>query len=260
MQGITEDDLIDYTPELREQAIAALEDYQMGPLFNPPIHIDNPDGKYAAMNCPGGAGGSNITAPAVADPTSGILYVSSHKGCFALRLTEGEEADLLYPQTTGVTFSRYANSVRGATARPPRGPGGLPLWKPPYSRITAIDMNTGEHLWWIPTGETPDRYKNNPALEGIDIGNTGTGALVPMVATKNMLVYSDVASDGTPMLYAIDKQSGEIMSEIEVPKRSSFGMSSWVLEGHQYIILQTGSTLTALALPSALEDGDGNAH
>lgn len=259
MQGITEDDLIDFTPELRAQAIEALDDYVMGPLFTPPIHADNPMGKYAAMNCPGGAGGANITAPAVADPTSGVLYVSSHKACFALRLIPGEEADLLYPNTTGVTFSRYANGVRGATARPPRHPTGLPIWKPPYSRITAIDMNTGEHLWMIPTGETPDRIKNNPALEGIDIGNTGTGALVPMVATANLLIYSDQASDGTPILYALDKATGEILESIEVPKRSSYGMSSWVHEGHQYVILQTGSTLTAMALPGAAEDAD-DAH
>ena len=120
-------------------------------------------------------------------------------------------------------------------------------------------MNTGEHAWMIPTGETPDRIKNNPALAGIDIGNTGTGALVPMVVTANMLIYSDAASDGTPMLYGIDKASGETIGEIEVPARSSYGMSSWVLDGYQYIILQTGSTLTAMALPGAAVEA-GEAH
>ncbi|MBL4819465.1 MAG: PQQ-binding-like beta-propeller repeat protein [Gammaproteobacteria bacterium] len=257
LQGITEDDLVDWTPQLREQAIEALEDYVMGGLFNPPIHKDNPMGKYAAMNCPGGGGGSNITAPAVADPTTGMLYVSSHTGCFALQVGEGAESDLFFPQTTGATISRYANSAPSPTARPPRHPAGIPIWKPPYSRITAIDMNTGEHAWMIPTGETPDRIKNNPALAGIDIGNTGTGNLVPMVATANLLVYSDVASDGTPLLYAIDKASGEIVGQIEVPARSSYGMSSWVHDGHQYIILQTGSKLTAMALPGAAVDSGG---
>jgi glucose dehydrogenase len=251
MQGITEDDLADFTPEIRRQAIEAMSDYVMGPLFNPPIHADNELGKYAAMNCPGGSGGANITAPAVADPTTGMLYVSSHKACFALRLIPGEEADLLYPNTTGVTLSQWANAGPGATARPPRHPTGIPVWKPPYSRITAIDMNTGEHAWMIPTGETPDRIKNNPALAGIDIGNTGTGALVPMVVTANMLIYSDAASDGTPMLYGIDKKTGAIIGEIEAPASSSYGMSSWVLDGHQYVILQTGSKLTAMALPAA---------
>jgi len=236
-----------------------MDDYVMGPLFNPPIHADNAMGKYAAMNCPGGAGGSNITAPAVADPTTGMLYVSSHKACFTLRLIPGEESDLLFPNSTGTTTARYANGARGATARTPRLASGIPIWKPPYSRITAIDMNTGEHAWMIPTGETPDRIKNSPALDGVDIGNTGTGALVPMVVTANMLIYSDQASDGTPMLYAIDKASGDIVGEIEAPARSSYGMSSWVLDGHQYIMLQTGSKLTAMALPGARDEG-GDAH
>ena len=262
MQGITEDDLIDFTPEMRAEAVEAMEEYLMGPLFTPPIHDTNELGKFATMNCPGGAGGANINGPSGADPTTGIMYVTTHNSCFALRVMPGEESDLLFPETTGVTFSRYANSARGATARPPRGPSGLPIVKPPYSKIVAIDMNTGEHLWWIPTGETPDRYKSVLAEAGVDVdavGNTGTGALVPMVVTANMLIYSDAASDGTPMLWAIDKASGEIVGEIEAPDRSGYGMSSWVHDGHQYIMLQTGSSLTAMALPGASEPG-GAAH
>ena len=259
MQGITEDDLIDFTPALRAEALEVMEEYVMGPLFNPPIHADNPMGKYAAMNCPGGAGGANITAPAVADPETGKMYISSHKACFALRLIPGEESDLLFPNSTGINTARYANGVRGATARPPRLSSGIPIVKPPYSRITAIDMNSGDHAWMIPTGETPDRIANHPALAGVDVGNTGTGALVPMVVTKNMLVYSDQAGDGTPMLYAIDKDSGDIMAQMEAPGRSSYGMSSWVHDGHQYILLQTSSSLTAMALPDAQEEA-GGAH
>ena len=258
MQGVTEDDLVDFTPKLRADAIAALDDYVMGGLFNPPIHADNAMGKYAAMNCPGGAGGANITAPAVADPTTGMLYVSSHKNCFALRLIPGEEADLLFPDSTGATTSQYANGVAGATARPPRHPAGVPLFKPPYSRITAIDMNSGEHAWMIPTGETSQRNLNAFEAAGADleeVGNTGTGALVPMVVTANMLIYSDTATDGTPMLWGLDKSSGEIIGEIEAPSRSSYGMSSWVHYGHQYIMLQTSSSLTAMALPGAADAG-----
>jgi len=252
LQGISEDDLVDFTPELKAQALEAMEDFVMGGLFNPPIHADNELGKYAAMNCPGGAGGANINSPAVADPTTGYFYVSSHTACFALRLIPGEEADLLFPNSTGVTTAQYANAVRGATARTPRHPAGIPVWKPPYSTITAYDMNTGEKAFTIPTGETPQRYINafeNAGVDMSEVGNTGTGALVPMVATANMLIYSDQASDGTPMLWALDKQTGEIIGEIEAPARSGYGMSSWVHEGRQYLMLQTGSTLTAMALP-----------
>lgn len=256
IQGVGVNDLVDWTPELRQQAIDAFAEYQMGPLFNPPIHAGNELGKRAAMFCPGGGGGANITAPAVADPTTGMLYVSSHTACSPIRLVPGEEADLQWEAPTGTTFAQYAN---GPGAGAPRHPEGIPLYKPPYSRITAIDMNTGDHSWMIPTGETPQRIQSFIDERGLDVDNTGTGNLVPMVVTANMLVYSDTATDGTPMLYAIDKASGAIMSEIEVPDRSRYGMSSWVHDGHQYIILQTGSTLTAMALPGAAAD-TGAAH
>jgi glucose dehydrogenase len=255
MQGVTINDLVDFTPELRQQAITAMADYQMGPLFLPPLHRDNDLGKRGMMMCPGGGGGANITAPAVADPVSGYLYVSSHTACSAVQLVPGEEADTQYEKPTGTTYSAYAN---GPSAGSPRHPADIPLYKPPYSRITAIDMNTGEHAWMIPTGETPARVKNNPALQGIDIGNTGTGNLVPMVVTPSMLVYSDVATDGTPLLYAINKATGDIEASIEVPARSRYGMSTWVHDGHQYIMLQTGATLTAMALPAAAPEAGGH--
>lgn len=262
MQGVTEDDLVDFTPELKAQALEALEDYTMGGLFNPPIHADNDMGKYAAMNCPGGAGGANINGPAAADPTTGVVFVTSHTSCFALRVIPGEEADLLFPNSTGANTAQYANGVPGATARPPRHPAGIPLFKPPYSRITAIDLNTGEHLWMIPTGETPDRYKAAFERAGVsesEYGNTGTGALVPMVVTRNLLVYSDTASDGTPTLWAVDKSNGDVVGSLELESRNGYGMSSWVHDGHQYIMLQSGSRLTAVALPAAQDTG-GGAH
>jgi glucose dehydrogenase len=250
MNGLTVDDLIDFTPELRQQAIAALADWQIGPLYNPPLHRDNDLGKRGAYWCPGGGGGSNITGPAVADPESGIIFLTSQKGCSAIQLLPGEEADLRYmtdsgTTTTGRTTAQYAN---GPGAGAPRHPSGLPLWKPPYSRITAIDLNTGEHLWYIPVGETPERIRNNPALAGIDVGNTGTGAMAPMMVTPTMLVYAGDAADGTPHLFAIDKMTGRELARVQVPATSRYGMMSYMHEGTQYIILQTASRLTAVAL------------
>jgi len=250
LNGLTVDDLIDWTPELRQQAIAALADWQIGPLYNPPLHRDNDLGKRGAYWCPGGGGGSNITGPAAGDPETGIIFVTSQAACSAVQLLPGEEADLRYmtdngTTTTGVTPARYAN---GPGAGAPRHPSGLPLWKPPYSRITAIDLNTGEILWYIPVGETPDRIKNNPAVAGIDIGNTGTGAMAPMMVTPSMLVYAGEVSDGTPHLFAIDKQTGRELARVQVPATSRYGMMSYVHEGEQYIILQTGSKLTAMNL------------
>ncbi len=250
LNGLTEDDLIDFTPEMRAQAIAALEDWQIGPLYNPPLHRDNDLGKRGAFWCPGGGGGSNITGPAAGDPETGIVFVTSQSACSAIQLLPGEEADLRYmtdsgTTTTGVTPARYAN---GPGAGAPRHPTGLPLWKPPYSRITAIDLNTGEHLWMIPVGETPDRIKNNPALAGIDVGNTGTGAMAPMMVTPSMLVYAGEVSDGTPHLFAIEKTTGRELARVPVSASSRYGMMSYVHKGEQYIILQTGSKLTAMSL------------
>jgi len=250
LAGISVDDLIDFTPELRQQAIAALADWEIGPLYNPPLHRDNPLGKRGSYWCPGDGGGSNITGPAAADPETGIIYLTSQSACSAHTLVPGDEADLRYmtdngTTTTGVTPAQYANGAGGGA---PRHPTGLPLMKPPYSRITAIDLNTGEHLWMIPIGETPDRIKNNPALAGVNIGNTGTGAQAPMLVTPSMLVYAGDVSDGTPHLFAIDKRTGAELARIPVSAASRYGMMSYVHEGEQYIILQTGSTLTALNL------------
>jgi len=243
-QGSSVDLLADFTPEIREQAINAVADFQMGPLFNPPLQRNHPSGKLAALMCPSGA--VNITHPPVADPEAGYMFVISRYSCSSRQLVTGEEADTFYEAPTGVTLSQYAAASGGPS---PRHPTGLPLWKPPYSRITAIDLNTGEHAWMIPAGYTPDRIRNNPALAGVDIGNTGSGAVGPMVATETMLIYGNVASDGTNMLYAIDKASGREVAAIEAPAASRYGMSSWVHEGKQYLILQTGSTLTAMAVP-----------
>lgn len=245
MQGLTHDNLINFTPELRAQAIDAIADYEIGPLFNPPLHRDNDLGKVAALWCPGDGGGANIPGPAVADPTSGVLYVTSRSACSSRMVTAAQERDAMIELPTGSTFSRFA-SLR---ALPVRGPQGLPLYQPPYSRITAIDMNTGEHLWMIPVGETPDRIKNHPALAGVDVGNTGTGALAPMTVTPNMLLYAGLGAGDTPYLFAIDKMTGAEIGRVEVPDSSNFGMSSYMHNGKQYVMLQTGPTLTSVALP-----------
>lgn len=245
MQGLTHDDLIDFTPELRQQAIEAISDFEIGPLFHPPLHRDNDLGYQGALWCPGDIGGVNIDGPAAADPTTGTLFVTSRKGCTNRIIAPAQERDAMLELPTGTTFARYA-PLRAALVR---GPQGLPLFKPPFSRITAIDLNTGDHKWWIPVGETPDRVKNHPALAGIDVGNTGSGTVAPMTVTSTMLMYASTFGDGTPALYAVDKETGEEIGRVEVPGVSRYGMMNFQHEGKQYVVLQTGGTLTALALP-----------
>lgn len=244
IQGISEDDLIDFTPALRERAVEILSDYKMGPAFNPPLHRDNDEGYDAAIWCPGDNGGVNIYAPPVADPVNGVLYVPSMKDCTSQIIASGEERDALIDQPTGTTFADYA-VLRRAT---PRGPDGLSYLKPPYSRITAIDMNTGEHLWMIPVGETPQRVLDHPELQDMDIPNTGTGSTPPMLVTPSMVMYASSASDGTPILFSVDKRSGRELARVQVPEPSRYGMMTYIHEGRQYVVLQTGPKLTALAL------------
>jgi len=244
-QGISVDDLVDFTPELRAQAVEALKEYKLGPLFNPPLHRDNDEGYKAAYWCPGDNGGTNIYGPTVADPETSILYVTTQNGCSSRIIASGEERDAHIKKPTGRTFSDYASLDPSQV----RHPAGIPLMKPPYSHIAAIDMKTGKQLWQLPVGETPDRYRNNPALKGVDIGETGTGRHAPMLITKTAFIYGGALADDTPALFFVDKQTGETIGHVEVDANINYGMSTYVHQGRQYIILQTGPKLTALALP-----------
>ena len=197
------------------------------------------------MWCPGDVGGTNIDGTPAVDPETGIMYVASQKGCSSRIMVPGEERDERILLPTGTTISKYAvgSSAGGTTV------SGLPLWKPPYSRITAIDMNTGEHLWWIPTGETPDRYKENPAVAGVDLGDTGTGRQAAQIATPSMLMYSGELADETGAVFAVDKATGETLGHAEVPSNIRYGMMTYMHEGRQYVVVQMTGGLAALALP-----------
>jgi quinoprotein glucose dehydrogenase len=245
MQGLPEDQLIDYTPELKQAALEALEPFQWGPFFQPPLHRDNDLGKQAALWCPGDVGGTNIDGTPAFDPETGILYVTSQKGCTSRVMVPGAEADDPADLPTGTTISAYAVGRGG------RGPSlrGLPVYKPPYSKITAIDMNTGEHLWWVPVGETPQRYLENEMLQGVELPeSTGSGRQAAQIVTANLLIHTGDASDGTTLLYARDKATGEELGRIELPVRVRYGIITYMHGGQQHIVVQADNNLTALKL------------
>jgi glucose dehydrogenase len=247
IQELTDDVLIDFTPALKKEALEIIKNYRVGPLFNPPIQVGHPSGLRSFVSCPSGA--SNIYGPTVADPDTGILYVSSERSCRAENIVPGSQMDKPNdPKTTGRTLSQWVVSNRGDL----RGPQGLPIWKPPYGSITAIDMNTGEHLWRIPNGDTPAFIKNHPALKGVTLPNTGQQSHAVMMATPTLLITAPGGTDA--VLYAVDKKTGKRLGTVTLPAPSQYGMMGYLHEGKQYVVVQImGPTypgsLVALRLP-----------
>jgi quinoprotein glucose dehydrogenase len=159
-QGVSIDDLIDFTPELRQEAIEITKRYVTGPLFTPPsIKGDGPNDTKGTLQLPGSVGGADWNGAAF-DPETRMLYVPSVTGVFA--------ADLL-PGIPGRTNLRYTRGTREFVT----GPRGLPLFKPPYGRITAINLNTGDHVWMKPNGDGP---RDHPAIKHLNLPPLGQPA------------------------------------------------------------------------------------
>ncbi len=260
LQGRSEDQLIDYTPEVRRAARqVALENDLFVPFFNPPTHVGNEENAGPAKECPGDVGGANISGPPVADPVAGVIFVASQSGCRTEILAAGIESALEGPQNTGTTVVRWSRVIgpreQGSGSADPGTIDGLRIWKGPVGRISAIDLNTGEYLWVIPNGdageEAQELIRNHPLLHGVANVETNQGrrGLSAMLATPTLLFASGQTSDGTPHLFAIDKRSGARVGAVELPGVTRYGMSSWVHEGRQHVIIQLPDGLAALALP-----------
>jgi quinoprotein glucose dehydrogenase len=267
-QGRSEEHLIDYTPEIRQRALQIARDNNMfAPLFNPPTTVDDPAGP--ARVCPGDTGGVNITGPAVADPVEGVIFITSHSGCSNLSVMPARESPLDNPEQSGVTYSDWSAGRGGGGGGRGGQPNvdGLPIWKGPVGRISAIDLNTGEYLWMIPNGDAPqaeqDRIRNHPLLQGVAnidaIANRGRSGHAALVVSPNLLFASGVTADNEAHLFAIDKRTGERVGQILIPGQSRYGMSSWEHNGHQYIIVQLQDGLAAFGLPAAMPQA-GDAH
>jgi quinoprotein glucose dehydrogenase len=198
------------------------------------------------VSCPAGA--SNINGPTVADPETGVLFVTTQRLCRSENMVPGEKMDEPEdPKTTGKTVARWVVANRGDL----RGPQGLPIWKPPYSRIIAIDMSTGEFLWETPNGDTPEFIRNHPALRGLKIPPTGQTVHAVMMPTKTLLL---TAPGVDPVLYALDKKTGRRLATVKLPAPGQYGMMGYLHRGRQYVVVQVGSpthpgSLVALRLP-----------
>ncbi|MDE0394588.1 MAG: PQQ-binding-like beta-propeller repeat protein [Gammaproteobacteria bacterium] len=251
MHGLTEDDLADYTPEIRARALELVSEWEYGPsLYLPPLHATNAEGKKGALFCPSQGGGTNIPGGTVADPETGIIYTASVKSCGGFTLIPGMERDGQLTGQSGIT------PVEWTHAPVPGGVGtidGIPFYKPPYGRITAIDMNTGEILWWIPNGETPERISNHPLLEGVDLPNTGQPSHATAVATGSLLIYGE-GRGGLPRMHAVNKRTGERVGTVELPAPTDTAPMTYLHDGVQYIVTAVSGqglpgSLVALRLP-----------
>jgi quinoprotein glucose dehydrogenase len=285
-QGISTDDLIDFTPELRAQAVKAIERYKIGPLFTPPVasKLEGPIATLTsgfATNWPGGA----------YDPETHIAYIYSQSGASPLALVVPPDgmSDMNFIQGTALTGARRtggsgsaagggrtetaapagttapapaAAAGEGGTGGPSLNVQGLPLLKPPYARISAIDLNRGEIKWQIAHGETADNIRNNPALKGLNIPRTGRPGLIGPLVTKTLVIAGEGGLFTTPngkrgaMLRAYDKATGQDVGAVYMPAPESGSPMTYMHNGRQYVVIAvSGGNYSAELIAFRLPQG-----
>jgi len=273
-QGVLSDYLIDFTPELRAEALKVVSRYKIGPIFTPPV-VSKVEGPLSTLALATASGGTNWAGGSY-DPETHTVYVFSQANISTLGLVPGDPkmSDMAYIQgmaTTGPRTTAGAGANAGAEGAPApaaaaeAGGGGLsvqglPLIKPPYGRISAIDLNKGEILWQIAHGETPDNIRNHPALKGLDIPRTGRPGIIGTVVTKTLVIAGEGGVFTTPsgrrgaMLRAYDKATGKEVGAVYMPTQQSGSPMTYMLNGKQYIVVAIGgqgysAELLAFKLP-----------
>jgi len=248
-QGLLLDEVIDFTPELRRQAIKLLENFEYGPLFTP-LKENRP-----TVLLPGTTGGASWAGAAV-NPETGTLYVTSVMSPHTVKLVPSRSPSSFYPYSAG-TLSALD------------GPQGLPILKPPYGRVTAIDLNAGDHLWSSPVGEGP---RNHEALRHLRlpklgwprrsfplltkslllVAQEGKGRLRGSSPLKNAVEYETEVHD--PYLFAFDTRTGEELAAVKLPGNATGGLITGFVAGKQIVVIPIGgasqpAALIALSLP-----------
>ncbi len=239
-QGMSGDDLIDFTPELRAEALEATRDYILAPMF-PPLIVIGDGGKLATIVMPGAGGGADWPGASI-DPDTGLLYVLSQTRPSGMALAEPDPARSDW---------RYVISRSR-----PEGLQGLPFFKPPYTRITALDLGTGELAWQVPHGRGPTEH---PALKHLELGPLGTlgpregGLLVTKTLLVTILAKVDESAyfgrtssdrgrvDGST-LQAYDKTTGELLAEVDVDTHLHGAPMTYLHQGRQYIAVAGGGS------------------
>jgi glucose dehydrogenase len=237
--GLTDADLIDFTPELHQQALEIMGRYVHGEIFTPPSLKGD---KLGTIYLPGWVGGANWTGAAI-DPETRILYIPSVSVPWLIGLEKQERGDWRRAKER----SLY-----------PDGPQGLPLVKPPYGRITAIDMNRGEHVWMVPNGDGP---RNHPLLKDLHLPPLGQPGRAAPLLTKTLLFVGEgdmvglsmPPFSGGNMFRAYDKKTGRVLWEKDLDAGTTGAPMSYMYAGKQYIVVAVGGVkhspeLVALAL------------
>ncbi|MEO8048895.1 MAG: pyrroloquinoline quinone-dependent dehydrogenase [Acidobacteriota bacterium] len=261
--GTSVDELNDFNPELRAEAIKVASRYKMGPIFTPPVlsKAEGPLGTLVFGCCQGGTGWPGGSY----DPETHLLYTFSWANVTSLGLV---------PPAPGRSDMNYVSGVArpAAAAGGPRDPAGegfprgltvegLPLFKPPYGSIVAINMDKGELAWSIAHGETPDNVRNNPALKGLTIPRTGRGGLVGVLTTKTLVIagergtYTNAQGKVGALLRAYDKATGKDAGEVYMPMGQTGSPMTYMAGGKQYIVISIGGPefpgeLVAYRLPN----------
>jgi quinoprotein glucose dehydrogenase len=249
-QGLTLDDLIDFTPELRAEAVALVSRYRLGPIFTPPA-VSRKEGPVATLTMGAQAAATNWPGGSY-DPETHTVFVASQTSIATLGLVPAPpgKSDMPYFQGTVLSGARLTGGSGSGAAAGEGAVGGalevqgLPIVKPPYSRITAVDLDKGEVRWQVPFGATPDHIRNHPALKGLalpPLGRPGnnSGTLV----TKTLLVAGESNVGPTPsgqrgaMLRAFDKTDGKEVGAVYIPAPQSGSPMTYMMDGKQYIVV-----------------------
>ena len=236
-QGTSINDLIDFTPALRSEATMLAARYKLGPMFTPPV-VSRPDGPLATLTLATAGGGSNWPGGSY-DPETHIVYVASQTLATALGLVPpGDKSDMNFiAGQVPPTLAPGQAAPTGLTVR------DLPIIKPPYGSMTAIDLNKGEILWQVPHGDTPDNVRNHPDLKGLVIPRTGRVGPIGTLVTKTLLIAGEKGVATQPdgrrgaLLRAYDKATGKDAGSVYMPAQQSGSPMTYSLNGKQYIVV-----------------------
>ena len=229
-QGLSDDELIDFTPELKAKGREILAQYRYGDIYAPPSLAEADDGTFGTLFMPSQTGGANWPGGA-ADPETGIMYIFSKSDVGRMSMSSRpDRSDMDYINLQLRTAPRLSVD-------------GLPLIKPPYGQIVALDLNEGEILWDAVHGETPDSIRNHPALVGLDISRTGQAGRVGLLVTKTLVIagdggsYTNADGDQEALLRAYDKLTGEQLGSLAMPAQQTGSPMTYAIDGVQYLVV-----------------------